>query len=566
MRFRYFSFAIWLLTLQVYGQVDAPLNKDSIDIYHLKKGQTQSVAWRNQVLLSFQKKGYLLARVDSVDAKTVRITKGTLFSKLMVLWTDTAKSAQAMDPMTLIKTTENWVEEQNNNGYPFAKAGYVIKEQMDSQVQVLVQLAEGDRYVMDSLFFANTKFSKRFLNWTVGIKPGDVYRQHALDRFVQIASELEGFTAYGSPTLRLENAMLKIDMPVFKINKDYVSGLVGLATNPQGRPFFTGEATARFYNMFGAGVYTGFEWRSFRARSQELKLNGSLPFLLGAPFALGYKLEFEKFDTLFSNFNRGAELKFALKPGFFLMLGLATTERLRIYADLETVKTTKRLPENPASKNNHYHIALEYKKLGLSAIPERGTHLYIKSAAGDRRIVRDAAFEGFTWVNQSGVVETIYDSLNRVGQLRAFNYKINGFATQYIPIRTWLVAKVSAEFSHFQAPTIYFNELERFGGIKNIRGFNEQSIFANQFYMSTLELRIQNIETGFIGPFYHLAWYRNQAQSNIAGRGLLQGFGISSALNTGAGVLKIAWALGKVGAGNIRFNESKFHFGISTTF
>lgn len=113
---------------------------------------------------------------------------------------------------------------------------------------------------------------------------------------------------------------------------------------------------------------------------------------------------------------------------------------------------------------------------------------------------------------------------------------------------------------------MYFNELFRIGGINDIKGFNEQSIFANEYYIGMAELRLMTGNTGYFGAFINAA--RTINVSRLGGPALDHplGFGFSAALKTKAGILNIVWALGRSKSQPFSLNNSKFHFSISSDF
>jgi hypothetical protein len=287
---------------------------------------------------------------------------------------------------------------------------------------------------------------------------------------------------------------------------------------------------------------------------------------MGLPFTTRFRIELTKFDTLYSTFSRELELRLPLGPHSGFTIGAGLLDRIRIYNDLETVKTLRQLPDNPGSKNSNYHLGYEYSTVLPGTLPYSGVSLTLQAGAGIRKFLRDPAIEAIQWVNAQGVTENVYDSLNRVGALSVNQYRLKADVAVYQRLLPWMVLKLAGNAMKYHAPTVYFNELERYGGIKNIRGFNEQSIFANEFYMGTIELRLMPDQNAFIGPFYHLAWFRNQSTFNSAKSGFLQGLGLVAGLKTGAGVLHFALAMGKSGSQSIGLNQSKFHLGISSAF
>lgn len=557
-----FIFVISLSWFQAAGQSVA-----SDPVYIKLRDKTVNTRnYRNALATVYQKKGYLLAFADSLAPDSISLYKGRLFTNVIIDWPAEGLNKALIQAKDLGTLGEQWLVTAENTGYPYAILKYQVADQTDSAVHIRVVADKGDLYQTDSLFYGEIELSDRFVRWCRGNLEGDIYNHRGMLNLLERLEYVDGIGCGPEPLLRIENAALKVYLPVYRVSRDHISGIVGLATQPDGRPVFTGELNARFYNMFRAGVHSSFEWRSFRARSQEMKIRGSLPFLLGTPFVTRFAISLEKFDTLYSNFSRGLELTVPIRRKQSLVIGTTITDRMRIWADKATVENFRRLPDNPAARNGYYYLGFEYRNLREGDLPVKGGGISLRGGAGVRRLLRDASLEGIRWTNAAGVVENIYDSLDRSGLLRTSNYRLDGSAFRFTRLGKMVVLKTAAEGHLYYAPTVYFNELERYGGIKNIRGFTEQSIFASEFVMGTLELRFQSGNAGFIGPFYHLGRFRDRSGLSSPGSGWLHGTGISAAIQTGSGVLHLAWALGKSGSQPLAFNQSRFHFGIATTF
>jgi hemolysin activation/secretion protein len=88
---------------------------------------------------------------------------------------------------------------------------------------------------------------------------------------------------------------------------------------------------------------------------------------------------------------------------------------------------------------------------------------------------------------------------------------------------------------------IVTNELLRFGGIKSIRGFDENSIFTNEYTLLNTNLNFYINDTIYIYTLFDLANYRNnifELNENIyAG-----GFGFST--TTQNGIISVNYAKG----------------------
>lgn len=568
-----FKFLFFSFILCCYAFANGFLSAKSVDssnlvCHDLPKNTLQTSTVRNNLVVQYQKKGFLYAFADSVSPSRICVTKGMKVDSVILI---VPKPGGWDTVLTTAMVAADWLEitlgRLENTGYPFGKVKLMPLQERANVLVFKLQVETGVYYNLDSIATGNALLSKGFLKRAAGIAPGMVFNQSKLVLLQNRISALDGFVSEGeNQELRIVNSKLLAMLPVRKIKTDQINGLVGVATNPDGKVLFTGEAMGKFYNLFKNGVSAAFEWRSFKARSQEMYLSASLPYLFGVPFVSNFKVSFEKFDTLYTIFNRGVQFRFPISNNKSLFVGFQAISRTRIFADVETVKNLRQLPENPSANSSSFQLGFESSNLLPGEIPVKGYQFSFMGSAGFRSYVQDAELAAIRWISSAGVSENVFDSLKRTGNFKAPQYKLDYSISGYLPLSKIFVLKLSAVGFQFHAPVVYFNELTRFGGIKNLRGFNEQSIFANQMHSGAIELHLMAGKTGYIGPFYNFAWYRNQSISVTAGSDFLQGLGITSAIKTGAGILQIVWALGKTGKQSYVLNNSKFHFGISNSF
>src|SRR5690606_34817771 len=125
--------------------------------------------------------------------------------------------------------------------------------------------------------------------------------------------------------------------------------------------------------------------------------------------------------------------------------------------------------------------------------------------------------------------------------------------------------KVRAEgFGLFSDSDFYSeNELYRIGGFGSVRGFNEESITASGYGITSLEYRFMPNDGFYVAVFGDYAFVENKStgiNENLLGAGA----GIS--FLTRLGVFNLSYAVGKQYDTNLDFKNSKIHFGILARF
>jgi hemolysin activation/secretion protein len=182
--------------------------------------------------------------------------------------------------------------------------------------------------------------------------------------------------------------------------------------------------------------------------------------------------------------------------------------------------------------------------------PTKGLQLDASIAFGNRTIFKNTQFD-----------PRLYDSIKLVTVQMQAQVLASGYF-QFAPrnvIYTMIHAQTIVGNNLFQ------NELIRYGGLKSLRGFNEESLNASNLGILTLEYRFLLDDKTFIQAFFDQAVAKSQASANTKTI-KPHGFGLGLNLLTKAGVFSICYAVGKSSTAPIQFNNAKIHFGIVNNF
>jgi hemolysin activation/secretion protein len=101
------------------------------------------------------------------------------------------------------------------------------------------------------------------------------------------------------------------------------------------------------------------------------------------------------------------------------------------------------------------------------------------------------------------------------------------------------------------------------GGYKLLRGFDEESIFANRYTVGTLEYRYLIGINSYFNGFIDIGAVNNKI-INVSNSYVGAGFGL--AFETKQGIINISFAAGKRNDLPFNFRESKIHLGFVSIF
>src|SRR5690606_32254253 len=105
---------------------------------------------------------------------------------------------------------------------------------------------------------------------------------------------------------------------------------------------------------------------------------------------------------------------------------------------------------------------------------------------------------------------SLYDSL----ALRSFQYRAEVNAAFFVPLLKSQAIKTALQsaFIFADAP-VYFNEQYRIGGNRLLRGFDEESVFATNYAVATLEWRLLTGQNSYLFAFGDAAYVQNKTQT-----------------------------------------------------
>ena len=182
-------------------------------------------------------------------------------------------------------------------------------------------------------------------------------------------------------------------------------------------------------------------------------------------------------------------------------------------------------------------------------------------AIGTKSITKNASINAILLQGPNGENYKLYDSI----KLNYTQYKATIKLENYYKIKQNLVVKTEVNAAWFQTESLFLNELFRIGGLKTLRGFDEQSIFANKFAITNAELRYLLGKNSNVFAFYNQAWYVNEVTKNRISDNPF-GFGLGLIFESGAGLFTLVYAVGKQFQNPIEFNSAKIHFGYINYF
>lgn len=302
-------------------------------------------------------------------------------------------------------------------------------------------------------------------------------------------------------------------------------GIIGFGNDDKGKFNVTGKISLSLGNIFNSFEKLSINWLSTANKSQNLDVSYKIPYLFKSKFGSTSTINIFKQDSTYATVNLKEHIYYQYTHE--QQIGLTTSYESSNYL----------LDEG----------GNDYEKTGLGADYE----FLIQNPSivlGNNDLYTISA--------------TYYNNVPEEGK-RIPQYKLYSHLEKLLHLGKNHYLKTKLEASTLLSDTLVVNELSRLGGFSSIRGFNEESVYASSYVLSSLEYRYVPFEELFLSVFLDLAWTENKPQKTHQ---TLVGSGLGMNFLTKFGVFSINYAVGKFNGEPINFSDSKIHIGLTATF
>lgn len=451
-----------------------------------------------------------------------------------------------------------------DNGHPFAKVQLDSVFYRDNKFYANLMIDKGPLYKIDSIrIYGKVKISKNFLQRYLDIPNGSPYQKSKLQKISTRLKELPFLEEeQGWDMTMLGNgSVLNLYLKPKKASQ--INVLVGLLPSNQqvenNKLLVTGEANINLKNALGNGETIGLNWQQLQVKSPRLNLLFQQPFVFKSPFGFNIAFDLLKKDSSYINVNFVLGVQYTLSASQTGRVFFQSFRTNLLDLDTNAIKANKALPNEIDETINNLGIDYQLYKTNYRFNPRRGNELLLLLTAGTRTIRKNNSIVKLNDPNFS--YESLYDTV----KLNSYQFKIKVDAAHFFPVGKSSTVKLGANVGWLQSPSIYRNELFQIGGYKLLRGFDEESIYASQYVVSTLEYRFLIGMNSYFFGFTDGGW--TAAKTNYSStHNFYIGAGLGMAFETSAGLFNISFAAGKRDDQKFDLKQSKIHLGYVTFF
>ena len=505
-------------------------------------------------------RGYLLASIDTLlytkNQVKVAFHVGEKFTNVQLQYTEEDArflrgsqwrkyrekqvASLPFSPTEIHSFLKSIQEYATNHGFPFCTVRLEKIHVNTTTLQAKLRIDKGDFYTFNAVHIkGDSTLSSSYIANVLDIRIGQQFSEQKLRDITKKISQLLFIQELKPHELLFTPDGVELFLYLKSNPISSINGAVGLQPNStSGRVALTGELNLKLLNVFKRGELVQINWRSIQENTQSFNGKLNFPFLFRSPFGIDGQFQLYKRDSTFLEVKSTLGMHYFLRGGDHITFFYQNTG-----SDLLKGSTSNPNFTNLSSVRTHsYGLSFSRKTIDYLPNPTRGIRFYSEIAIGTRR----SSFPDSAQLNKT----TTYKSQLQFDWL--------------IPLSTRHVLRFHVHNEIYYAPEIFQNEVFRFGGQTNLRGFNEEELYATNRATTGIEYRFLLDKDSHVFAFYDQGIYENNASSYYRDNPF--GFGAGLSFGTKLGVFSISYALGKQFSNPISFQDGKIHFGYISFF
>ena len=412
-------------------------------------------------------------------------------------------------------------------GFPFAKVSFKNHDLIQSSViKSNLKIDYGSRRYLDKIIVKG--YEDFPSNFTKNIFKTNKKRLFDIDKATNQSKLIDNTNFarnFKEPEILFTNDSTSLYLYLEKIRRNSFDGFISFDSDQNSEKInIQGYAKISLNNTFNTGEKINFDFKSQKNQDRSLNSNIIFPYFLGSPFNLKYSLDLIQKDSTYTSNENLIDLEL----------------------NLNKVKVGVGFQKNKSNTDGQTQFVEDFNSKLFNISSE-----YLIVDLFDKFIS-----EKFKFLVRFGLGEKI--QLNNETRLSRYKLELGkkfDFSERFKLQSLFIKEKINSK-------NLVNNELIRFGGSKSIRGFDDNSIFADGYTLLATNLNFYLNDTIYIYSIFDLANYTNnilEIDEDIYSGGI--GF---SAI-TENGIISINYSKGNNWGNSFNLKNAKINV-IFTTF
>ncbi|MFL2609617.1 MAG: ShlB/FhaC/HecB family hemolysin secretion/activation protein [Flavobacteriaceae bacterium] len=494
-------------------------------------------------LKSLKERGYISAKVkkfikiDSLNYE-IELMQNHKIKYIKLLNIDSLKvdiksiitdtNDNTIDFNDLSEKIDSSIKYLSNIGYPFAKIkldsiSLINPETVESKLII----DYGSERKIDKIKIKGYEdFPLKYIKYLLGIELNTILKLDNVKNRVKILNQTNFARNLKDPEILFTRDSTILYLYIQKIKKNTFDGFLGFNSDDQsGKVKIQGYAKINLINTFNNGENIKIDFISEDNQDRFLNSEIKLPYIFNSPIGLNSGISLVKKDSLYNSRKAFLNLDFSLKD---INVGLGyESNNSTSNIDFENIESFK---------SELLNLFLKYESLDMTDVfMPISFKLFTKYGYGKKRQLN----------LNTGLKKLKIDLEKKFSVSNRF--KIN---TRLLNER-------------INSKNLVTNELLRFGGNNSIRGFDQNSIFADNYYLLNTSLNYYLNDTIYIYTLFDFANYENNLLA-IKDNLYAGGFGFSSLTKNGQ--ISINYAKGTNWGKSFNLKNAKLSVNFVTFF
>ena len=432
---------------------------------------------------------------------------------------------------------ENKYKSLINNGFPFANLKLDSIHFEENTIKTILNIQKGPFFQWGDIFIkGNAKINEQILRSLLDIKKDDPFNEEVFLNIENKINQLPFISLVQKSELLFENGKVNLFLYINSKQINNVSGTIGLQQNTISQKYFLiGDLKMKLINQLKRSESFDLQWRRIQESTQSLKIAMNYPSIFKSNFGIDNQFNIYKKDSTFIELKNQLGIQYLTQKGFLIKANYKFIESSIL--NINNINT-----DLGKSTTYLYGLSLNKQYLDYIPAPKKGFNFNIDICLGKRTTLRNDS------INQK------FDNTFRAEYQTSF----------YLSLYRRNILKVYFSGDIYLAPFFYQNELIRFGGLINQRGFREDEFRGNMRFTQSLEYRYMIEQNSYLFAFFDCTLYKNILIPNFSDTPF--GFGSGLSFGTEQGIFSISYAIGKQLNNPILLKNGIIHFGYISYF
>jgi outer membrane protein assembly factor BamA len=483
-------------------------------------------------------------------------------------WNENEFKNKPIDFSTLQLEQQKIIEYFENNGYPFAQVSVQNIEIKNDQIKAELRATKGPLYHLDSIrIYGKVKIKNLFLQHYLGIFNGSVYNNKKLQQISKLIQQLPFLEEQQQWDISMLGTGATLNLYLEAKRSSQINVLIGFApaNSITGKAQITADVHLDLKNSLGNGENILLNWQQLQPQSPRLNLGFSQPYIFNSNFGIDLSFDLLKRDSSYLQLNGIIGLQYMISSDKIFKIFYENEQNYLLSGGVDTnqIIYTKKLPPNIDVGSGNVGIGYHFVNTNYRLNPRKGNEFDVTATGGIKKTaknndivnLKDPSHPDFNF-------NLLYDSI----KLKTYRFKIVFSGAHFFPFGKMSTLKTATNIGVLESPQNFQNELFRIGGYKILRGFDEESIYANKYAVFTAEYRYLVGTNSYFFGFSDAGFTQTKYTSvNYSNSFISAGIGLE--FETKFGLLNLSYAMGK--RNDVKFdirNSSRIHFGYINYF